>query len=159
MSSFVDLRHPRANAVLILLILTKSCIHAVRYRQDSRCGSDYPLPDGAPAECRVQGACCSKWGYCGITTAHCDCDGCIRYTTTIAATTTITTTTNTTVTTTPALRTTSTATSSTASPSSSSQTISTCALPQGLSGQVHSQACASLLKICVLKIQKTVIMY
>eukprot|EP00092_Neocalanus_flemingeri_P002939 GFUD01003144.1.p1 GENE.GFUD01003144.1~~GFUD01003144.1.p1 ORF type:complete len:339 (+),score=94.64 GFUD01003144.1:521-1537(+) len=52
-----------------------------RVRVDRRCGTDFPLPDGQPAECEGAGdnPCCSKWGYCGPGDAHCACPSCADY--------------------------------------------------------------------------------
>ena len=46
------------------------------WREDGRCGEDYPLPDGSPSQCDPNGdkPCCShgQWyGECGKTTADC----------------------------------------------------------------------------------------
>ena len=50
-------------------------------RSDNRCGSAFPLEDGSPAQCNPYGDnyCCSKWGFCGFTSEHCDCSDCINY--------------------------------------------------------------------------------
>ena len=54
-----------------------------KWRYDGRCGSDYPLPDGSPAECDPDGenSCCSGKldGVCGNTTEHCSCSDCVDY--------------------------------------------------------------------------------
>ena len=58
-----------------------------KWRQDRRCGKDYPLPDGKPAQCNPEGPlgpkqagpCCSEYGYCGGSSAHCECANCIDY--------------------------------------------------------------------------------
>ena len=48
------------------------------WRNDRRCGSNYPLPDGRAAECNPDGnnACCSESGQCGSTEIHCFCTKC-----------------------------------------------------------------------------------
>ena len=54
----------------------------MKWRQDRRCGKDYPLPNGTPAQCNPDGPlgpnqagpCCSASGYCGGSPAHCECD-------------------------------------------------------------------------------------
>ena len=48
------------------------------WRNDSRCGSGYLLPDGTPAECDPDGdkPCCSSSGRCDNTTEHCSCRRC-----------------------------------------------------------------------------------
>ena len=59
----------------------------IKWRQDRRCGKDYPLPDGKPAQCNPEGPlgpkqagpCCSKYGYCGGSPIHCECAKCIDY--------------------------------------------------------------------------------
>ena len=50
-------------------------------RKDNRCGSAYLLSDGSPAQCDPYGDlfCCSKWGFCGFTSEHCECSDCIDY--------------------------------------------------------------------------------
>jgi len=52
-----------------------------RVRSDRRCGSEFPLDDGAPSECNgaSENPCCSKFGYCGPGPAHCSCPGCVDY--------------------------------------------------------------------------------
>ena len=57
-----------------------------KWRYDGKCGSDNPLPDGAPGQCDPDGdkPCCSgnsiSWyGWCGNTTAHCTCKYCTDY--------------------------------------------------------------------------------
>ncbi|KAJ8049842.1 Lectin-B [Holothuria leucospilota] len=55
----------------------------IRYaiRSDTRCGKSYPASDGKPARCdpNSDSFCCSPHGWCGSTSAHCKCDGCIDY--------------------------------------------------------------------------------
>ena len=55
----------------------------LRWRHDGFCGTDYPMPDGSPAECDPEGKnpCCSdSWnGQCGHTPSHCSCTHCIDY--------------------------------------------------------------------------------
>ena len=59
----------------------------IKWRQDRRCGKDYPLPDGKPAQCnpdgplgpKQAGPCCSEYGYCGGSPIHCECAKCIDY--------------------------------------------------------------------------------
>lgn len=50
-------------------------------RKDKRCGTEYPLSDGSPSQCDpyADKFCCSKWGYCGFTSEHCECSECIDY--------------------------------------------------------------------------------
>ena len=51
------------------------------WRNDGKCGSDYPLPNGTTAQCDPDGEtpCCSSNGQCGNTTEHCSCNGCTDY--------------------------------------------------------------------------------
>ena len=52
------------------------------WRYDGKCGSDYLLPDGAPAECDPDGEspCCGNLnGSCGRSEEFCLCPGCIDY--------------------------------------------------------------------------------
>eukprot|EP00927_Polykrikos_kofoidii_P039286 TRINITY_DN33703_c0_g1_i1.p1 TRINITY_DN33703_c0_g1~~TRINITY_DN33703_c0_g1_i1.p1 ORF type:complete len:981 (+),score=86.68 TRINITY_DN33703_c0_g1_i1:111-3053(+) len=53
----------------------------ITWRDDMRCGSSSPLPDGSPAECDKNGKfpCCGPSGWCGISREHCSCDGCHDY--------------------------------------------------------------------------------
>eukprot|EP01064_Diplonema_japonicum_P009634 TRINITY_DN1710_c0_g3_i1.p1 TRINITY_DN1710_c0_g3~~TRINITY_DN1710_c0_g3_i1.p1 ORF type:complete len:1811 (+),score=485.84 TRINITY_DN1710_c0_g3_i1:85-5517(+) len=50
-----------------------------------RCGTDFPLASGSPAECNPlafedkKGPCCSSKGYCGATSEHCTCTNCVDY--------------------------------------------------------------------------------
>ena len=52
-----------------------------KWRNDQRCGTQYPLSDGSKAECNPlsREPCCSPHGYCGNTPAHCTCNECIYY--------------------------------------------------------------------------------
>ena len=53
-----------------------------RWRDDGKyCGAGYPLSDGFPAECNPHGEnpCCSRLGFCGNTTKHCNCKYCTNY--------------------------------------------------------------------------------
>ena len=52
-----------------------------RWRDDNRCGINYPLPDGTLAQCNPDGVypCCSNHDWCGNTYDHCACAGCIDY--------------------------------------------------------------------------------
>ncbi|XP_063688512.1 SCO-spondin-like isoform X2 [Bolinopsis microptera] len=52
-----------------------------KWREDGRCGPDYLLSDGTPAQCNpdVEYSCCSPQGYCGRTPDHCLCQTCIDY--------------------------------------------------------------------------------
>ena len=51
------------------------------WRNDGKCGSDYPLPNGTSAQCDPDGEnpCCSSNGECGNTTEHCSCYHCTDY--------------------------------------------------------------------------------
>ena len=48
------------------------------HREDLRCGWNFPLSNGLPAQCNpkdVNGdTCCSEGGWCGNTSAHCECE-------------------------------------------------------------------------------------
>lgn len=50
-------------------------------RTDGGCGENYPLSDGSPAWCNPSGEayCCSEWGFCGSSEAHCNCEKCIDF--------------------------------------------------------------------------------
>ncbi|CAH1252412.1 PTPRF [Branchiostoma lanceolatum] len=52
-----------------------------RWRDDLRCGSEFPAPDAQPGECDPDSCfpCCSQSGYCGNTPEHCDCADCVNY--------------------------------------------------------------------------------
>merc|ERR1711868_310696 len=53
----------------------------VTWRPDLRCGKKFPLPNGKPAQCNPNGRyyCCSPHNWCGKTSAHCSCKGCVNY--------------------------------------------------------------------------------
>ena len=52
-----------------------------KYRSDGRCGAEFPLESGEPAECdpNSQYWCCSEHGFCGGTQEHCYCETCVNY--------------------------------------------------------------------------------
>ncbi|XP_035694564.1 uncharacterized protein LOC118428574 [Branchiostoma floridae] len=52
-----------------------------RWREDARCGADFPAPGANPGECDPKGPhpCCSELGWCGETPQYCSCDGCVDY--------------------------------------------------------------------------------
>jgi len=54
----------------------------VSWREDLRCGPNYPI-NGTAAECNPDGGypCCSPKDWCGKTDKHCKCDDCIDYST------------------------------------------------------------------------------
>ena len=62
-------------------------VHITEWRQDRCCGKKHLLPDGTPAQCnpdgplghKQAGPCCSEYGYCGGSPAHCECANCIDY--------------------------------------------------------------------------------
>jgi len=56
-------------------------IDDVDWRDDGRCGNEFPLSNGLPAKCNPDGGyhCCSEYGYCGSTEEHCNCAKCIDY--------------------------------------------------------------------------------
>ena len=55
------------------------------WRSDGRCGTRYVLNDGRAGQCdpnargKGEGPCCSRFGHCGDTAAHCDCAGCTDF--------------------------------------------------------------------------------
>ena len=50
-------------------------------RSDGKCGLENPLEDGSPSQCDPNSAdfCCSAYGYCGGSDAHCNCETCMNY--------------------------------------------------------------------------------
>ncbi|XP_078610906.1 uncharacterized protein LOC144881610 [Branchiostoma floridae x Branchiostoma japonicum] len=52
-----------------------------RWREDARCGADFPAPGANPGECNPKGPhpCCSEQGWCGETPQYCSCEGCVDY--------------------------------------------------------------------------------
>merc|ERR1719193_184023 len=56
----------------------QSVASAINVRDDRRCGPKFPL-NGAPSTCNPHGThpCCSQWGWCGSSDAHCACPGCV----------------------------------------------------------------------------------
>eukprot|EP00058_Branchiostoma_floridae_P001425 XP_002586913.1 hypothetical protein BRAFLDRAFT_105135 [Branchiostoma floridae] len=52
-----------------------------KWRSDSRCGSSYPAPGANPGQCNPNSGtpCCSSGGWCGSSSAHCTCSGCVDY--------------------------------------------------------------------------------
>jgi len=59
-------------------ILSADRLQYTQYRPDGRCGKNFLLPSGEPAQCHGYG-CCSNWGWCGTSAAHCKCNGCTDY--------------------------------------------------------------------------------
>ena len=62
------------------------CLNCVDYRpkkwrDDGRCGKDFPLPDGTPSQCDPEGwkPCCSRDGRCGAGLFYCSCNECVSY--------------------------------------------------------------------------------
>ena len=51
------------------------------FREDLRCGEEYPLSDGSPAECdpNCDYPFCSPQNWCGVTEDHCECQGCLDF--------------------------------------------------------------------------------
>ena len=68
---------------VILHYFTLSDEFKIKWRNDGKCGSEYPLPDGRPAECDPDGEnpCCNDvWdGECGNTARYCSCLNCVDY--------------------------------------------------------------------------------
>merc|ERR1719431_874166 len=60
---------------------TSEVNNKVLHRNDDRCGSEFLLSNGLPAQCNPDGQlfCCSEYGYCGGTSEHCECEKCINY--------------------------------------------------------------------------------
>ena len=56
-------------------------VTARKWRYDLRCGDNFPLPDGSPAECDPFGEkpCCGRDGTCGNSQEYCTCDSCTSY--------------------------------------------------------------------------------
>ncbi|XP_078671127.1 uncharacterized protein LOC144911180 isoform X2 [Branchiostoma floridae x Branchiostoma belcheri] len=54
---------------------------ARKWREDLRCGKDYLVEHGKPAECDPGShyPCCSSENHCGSTAADCDCLDCVNY--------------------------------------------------------------------------------
>ena len=52
-----------------------------KWRNDGRCGKDFPLPDGTPGQCDPEGwkPCCGRDGRCGAGLFHCLCNDCVSY--------------------------------------------------------------------------------
>jgi len=52
--------------------------YQLNWREDGRCGNEFLLTNGFPAQCNPQEGypCCSEFGYCGITEEHCNCPTC-----------------------------------------------------------------------------------
>ncbi|XP_066270583.1 uncharacterized protein [Branchiostoma lanceolatum] len=51
------------------------------FRNDFRCGQGFPAGNGRPAKCNPSGPspCCSRWKWCGSSSLHCNCHGCVDY--------------------------------------------------------------------------------
>ncbi|CAH1252402.1 Hypp9274 [Branchiostoma lanceolatum] len=51
------------------------------FRNDFRCGQGFPAGNGRPAKCNRSGPspCCSRWKWCGSSSLHCNCHGCVDY--------------------------------------------------------------------------------
>jgi len=62
---------------------TDLCAPENLWRADGRCGARFPLSDGTPAQCNPDHpdghTCCSPYGWCGSSPAHCTCASCINY--------------------------------------------------------------------------------
>ena len=69
---------------LSILVEFSICLNsdAARWRDDNKCGADYPLRTGQPSECNPTGdkPCCNeKRSDCGNTKEYCVCDECRNY--------------------------------------------------------------------------------
>ncbi|XP_078602427.1 uncharacterized protein LOC144876722 isoform X1 [Branchiostoma floridae x Branchiostoma japonicum] len=53
----------------------------IPWRNDGKCGEKFPAPAVSPGQCNPKSdkPCCSSWGTCGNTYAHCKCSGCVDY--------------------------------------------------------------------------------
>ena len=52
-----------------------------KWRDDGRCGKDFPLPDGKPSQCDPDSwkPCCGRDGRCGAGLFYCLCNNCVSY--------------------------------------------------------------------------------
>ncbi|XP_066266192.1 uncharacterized protein [Branchiostoma lanceolatum] len=52
-----------------------------KWRDDNRCGESFPATGAHPGQCNPKSPtpCCSDYGWCGNTAAHCTCNGCVDY--------------------------------------------------------------------------------
>ncbi|XP_078602422.1 uncharacterized protein LOC144876720 isoform X2 [Branchiostoma floridae x Branchiostoma japonicum] len=52
-----------------------------KWRNDGKCGKNFPAPGGLPAQCdpKSDKPCCSSEGKCEGTYAQCTCEGCVDY--------------------------------------------------------------------------------
>merc|ERR1712080_89102 len=81
-------------AAVFLIIQTQAYTHGGNFTKreadgpwlpSGRRGPDHPLPNGEPAQCNPYvfqnevGPCCSDWGWCGPTSAHCNCEVCVNF--------------------------------------------------------------------------------
>jgi hypothetical protein len=71
-----------------MLKIAKKCLKNMAnsgkfWRDDGRCGKDFPLSNGEPGQCDPEaknwGACCSPGGWYGNTDDHCKCPSCVSY--------------------------------------------------------------------------------
>lgn len=70
--AFRQLQHDWQSFALVERGLNKS--YVPNWRDDGRCGPDWPAPDGSVAVCDPFAAshCCSHWGWCGQSRWHCN---------------------------------------------------------------------------------------
>ena len=67
------------------MLLFKGQKSSLLWREDGRCGEQFPLPNGQPGQCDPEGdgpkkgPCCSSKGFCGNTVKHCECSSCTDY--------------------------------------------------------------------------------
>ncbi|XP_078688578.1 polycystin family receptor for egg jelly-like isoform X2 [Branchiostoma floridae x Branchiostoma belcheri] len=78
---YVGVLLPGSSRVLTLCEVEVYGSKVLKWRDDSRCGDGYTVEDGSTAECNPDSdrPCCSPYNYCGYTTDHCDCEGCVDY--------------------------------------------------------------------------------
>ena len=57
------------------------CLPVQPWRDDRRCGWEYPLENGKNAECDPNGLnyCCTQYDYCESDYGTCTCEGCTNY--------------------------------------------------------------------------------
>ncbi|XP_071842198.1 uncharacterized protein [Apostichopus japonicus] len=73
--------HGEDAGVVCSTVLPASPTTPAAFREDYQCGGDWLAPNGEVAQCDPGGIypCCSPYNWCGITSAHCDCEDCVDY--------------------------------------------------------------------------------
>ena len=75
-----NIKNPCSSALDLPTILEYQLLGT--WRNDGRCGCDYPMPDfSGPGLCDFESdkPCCSRWGHCGGTHEYCEQLGCIDF--------------------------------------------------------------------------------